>query len=220
MKLQYLGDSKDSFKWDYHDFLAEALKVPTLDVLFMMTPDDSGLDGKTHPSLFPAKKTILDFCHEVRSSRCIEKVKILPQFTSAKYHVNIHREELYFTNQNRREYFGTLPCTSSSLLFLDPDNGFEPEKSCGEKHISYIDIHKLLSQLPHEAVISVFHHFRRIPFVNDFKRIRERLGDCHATAVYWHSLMFVVVSKSKETIARVTDANRCYSENYPVKMIL
>jgi len=82
------------------------------------------------------------------------------------------------------------------------------------------DIHILLSQLPHEAAISVFHHFRRTPFANDFKRIKERLGDCHATAIYWHSLMFVAVSKSKETIARVTDANRCYSENYPVKTIL
>jgi len=220
MKLQYLGDSKDSFKWDYHDFLAEALKVPAFDVLFMMTPDDGGLDGKTHPSLFPARQEIVDFCHEVRSSRSIEKVKLLPQFTNAKYHVNIHRKEQHFTHKDRREYFEALPCNAGKLLFLDPDNGFEPEKSCGEKHISYKDIHNLLCQLPHEAVISVFHHFRRIPFANDFKRIKERLGDCHATAIYWHSLMFVAVSKSKEAIACVTDANRSYSENYPVKAIL
>jgi hypothetical protein len=26
MKLQYLGDSKDSFKWDYHDWLASEMK--------------------------------------------------------------------------------------------------------------------------------------------------------------------------------------------------
>ena len=220
MKLQYLGDSKDSFKWDYHDFLAEAMKAPALDVLFMMTPDDGGVDGKTHPSLFPARSTIIDFCHEVRSSRSIEKVKLLPQFTNAKYHVNIHREEQHFSNQNRMEYFGILPNNSSSLLFLDPDNGFEPEKSCGEKHISYNDIHNLLCQLPHEAVISVFHHFRRIPFANDFKRIKERLGDCHATAIYWHSLMFVAVSNSKDAISCVINANRCYSEIYPVKTII
>jgi len=220
MKLQYLGDSKDSFKWDYHDFLADTLKVPSLDVLFMMTPDDGGDDGKTHPSLFPARRTILNFCHEVRSSRSIEKVKLLPQFTNAKYQLNIHRKEEYFSHQNRREYFGAVPCNSGKLLFLDPDNGFEPEKSCGEKHISYKDIHNLLCQLPSEAVISVFHHFRRISFTTDFNRIKERLGDCHATAIYWHSLMFVAVSKSKETIASVTEANRCYSENYPVRVIL
>jgi len=31
--------------------------------------------------------------------------------------------------------------------------------------------------------------------------------------------MFVAVSKSKEAIACVADANRYYSENYPVKAI-
>ncbi len=220
MKLQYLGDSKDSFKWDYHDFLADTLKVPSLDVLFMMTSDDGGHDGKTHPSLFPARQGILDFCHEVRGSRNIEKVHLLPQFTKAKYRVNIHRKEHHFTHQNRREYFAAIPGSLGKLLFLDPDNGFEPEKSCGEKHISYKEIHNLLCQLPDEAVISVFHHFRRIPFTTDFKRIKERLGNCHATAIYWHSLMFITVSKSKEAIARLKEANCCYAENYPVKVIL
>jgi hypothetical protein len=129
-------------------------------------------------------------------------------------------QDQYVNNQNRSKYFGHLLCDSSKLLFLDPDNGFEPEKSCNGKHISYKEIHDLLGQLPYEAVISVFHHFRRIPFVHDFKRIKERLGECHATAIYWHSLMFVAVSKSKEAISSVIEANRSYSGKYPVKVIL
>jgi hypothetical protein len=32
MKVQLLGDSKDSFKWDYNDWLASELKVPCLTV--------------------------------------------------------------------------------------------------------------------------------------------------------------------------------------------
>jgi len=40
MKKQYLGDSKDSFKWDYHDFLAGELNYPVLNIMLMMTPDD------------------------------------------------------------------------------------------------------------------------------------------------------------------------------------
>jgi hypothetical protein len=89
MKLQYLGDSKDSFKWDYHDFLAEALNTPTLDVIFMMTPDDGGADGKTPPTSFPARTVIHDFCDRLRESRSIELVKQLPKFTSGNYRVNI-----------------------------------------------------------------------------------------------------------------------------------
>jgi len=40
MKLQYLGDSKDSFKWDYHDFLARGLGYSKFTIALMMTPDD------------------------------------------------------------------------------------------------------------------------------------------------------------------------------------
>jgi hypothetical protein len=134
--------------------------------------------------------------------------------------VNIHNQGQYFSNRNRSEYFGNLSCDSSELLFLDPDNGFEPEKSCGEKHVTYKEVDDLLCKLKPQGVISVFHHFRRIPFEKDFKRIKERLVGCHATAIYWHSLMFVAVSKSIEAISYVINANRNYSECYPVKMIL
>jgi len=30
MKRQFLGDSNDSFKWDYHDYLATRLGYPQL----------------------------------------------------------------------------------------------------------------------------------------------------------------------------------------------
>ena len=59
MKLQYLGDSKDSFKWDYHDFLVSELEYPLLNIALMMTLDDGGNDGKTHPSLSPARDEII-----------------------------------------------------------------------------------------------------------------------------------------------------------------
>jgi hypothetical protein len=231
MKLQYLGDSKDCFKWDYHDFLASALKVPTLDVIFMITPDDDGLDGATPPTLYRAKESIINFCYYIREclklgvfgmnreSDFYNRMKHLPQFTCANYNVVIHRQHQHFYYKVRSDYFSNLPCNNSKLVFIDPDNGFEPEKSCGNKHVSYNEINILLDQLPQDAVISVFHHFRRIPFVNDFKRIKERLGDCHATAIYWHSLMFVAVSKSKEAINNVIEINRDYSEYHPVKSI-
>lgn len=30
MKRQYLGDAKDAFKWDYHDYLVSELNCPAL----------------------------------------------------------------------------------------------------------------------------------------------------------------------------------------------
>lgn len=40
MKLQYLGDSKDSFKWDYHHFLVDALGYRHFQIVWMMTTDN------------------------------------------------------------------------------------------------------------------------------------------------------------------------------------
>ncbi|MCH7556752.1 MAG: hypothetical protein IIB56_04755, partial [Planctomycetes bacterium] len=91
MKKQYLGDSKDSFKWDYHDYLVSQLGFPIFNIALMMTPDDRSNDGQSHPSLFPARKEIVEFCHDLRRSRSIEAIKALPEKTGESYEVFLHK---------------------------------------------------------------------------------------------------------------------------------
>ena len=219
MKLQYLGDSKDSFKWDYHDYLMTALGYPVFNIALMMTPDDGGNDGKTKPTAFPARKSIIDFCHHLRDSRSLPGIQTLPHHTGASYTVEFHQGEHHFNWKNRDLYFSRIAPHPRQLLFLDPDNGFEPEKSCKAKHAAYSEIETILSQLSDDAVLSVFQHARRIAFPNDFARIRERLHSGHATAIYWHSLMFVLISKSEEVIKRVVRVNNAYAEGKKVEVI-
>jgi len=219
MKKQYLGDSKDSFKWDYHDYLTSALRYPGLSIILMLTPEDHSRDGKTHPELFPARKEVISFCHNLRKERKLQLLRGLPTATGASYLVNLHNPEIYFTRQNRRQYFSGLPAEGKHLFFLDPDNGFEPERSSNEKHVLYSDINVVLKQISGESVISVFQHFRRIPFDEDFARIKERLTSVHVAAVYWHSLMFVAIANAKETIEKVIVANHRYSQRYPVRVL-
>lgn len=219
MKLQYLGDSKDSFKWDYHDFLVSELKYPLLNIALMMTPDDDGNDGRTQPSLFPASGEVIDFCQYLRKNRSINSIKTLPQKTGASYQVALHNNGKYITNENRAEYFSDINQAKRQLLFLNPDNGFEPENSINEKHVGYNDIISILDQLSSETVVSIFQHHRRISFPIDFSRIRERIKSGYSTAIYWHSLMFVAIAKSKETIERVRTANKKYAAANPVKVV-
>ena len=219
MKLQYLGDSKDSFKWDYHDYLAQELRYPFLNIALMMTPDDESNDGKSYPSLFQARSEIIEFCKHLREQRSIEVVRRLPEKTGSNYTVEFHNGIAFITNQNRSQYFSGLSGNTKQLLFLDPDNGFEPEKSYSEKHVLYSDIASLLGQMSDDSVISVFQHFRRKSFVEDFARIKQRLYSGYATAIYWHSLMFVAIGKSQKVIAQVSEANKKYSRTYPVKVI-
>ncbi len=218
MKKQYLGDSKDSFKWDYHDFLARELNYPVLNIMLMMTPDDESNHGKTRPTLFPARREILDFCDDLRNERKVILINSLPERTNSNYTVILHNNDSYITNKNRRKYFSGLSSKEEQLLFLDPDNGFEPEKP-SEKHVFYSDISYILEQISESSVVSVFQIFRREAFTKTFARIKERLSNSHSTAVYWRSLMFVALSKSESTIKRVSDINKKYSKDHPVKVI-
>jgi hypothetical protein len=216
MKLQYLGDSRDSFKWDYHDYLTTALGYPLLNVVLMMTPDDSTNDGATDPDIFPARPEIIGFCRDLKNSKDIQMIRHLPSRTCSNYTVVLHRESTRIMNTKRMEYFADIANESRQVLFLDPDNGFEPEKKYSNKHVLYSDIETVLQQISEQDIISVFQYFRRRSFANDLMCIRQRLMSGHSTAVYWHSLMFVAISKSGETIDNVLTLNRQYSQNRPV----
>jgi hypothetical protein len=219
MKLQYLGDSKDSFKWDYHDYLTEALGCPVLNILLMMTPDDNSNHGKTDPENFPAREKVIEYCNLLRSDRNTGLIRQLPVFTGAQYRLDLHKPDIIITRFNRRNYFSGLSVNEDQVVLLDPDNGFQPERSSNSKHVLYSEISQLLDQISEKSVISVFQHFRRISFKQDFRRISQRLNQYYSTAIYWHQLMFVAVSKSKQTIAEVVGINEKYAKRYPVKLV-
>jgi hypothetical protein len=219
MKRQYLGDSKDSFKWDYHDHLLKALGYERFQIVLMMTEDDSKTDGRTRPELFPAHKEILCFCDELRKTRDLKVLEDLPAATQASYKVDLHKPDSCLNQDNRGSYFADITRGSDQLVFIDPDNGFEPEKGCSEKHISYREVDDILKGLSTGSVVTVFQHHRRKNFAEDFKRIRERLLHGHSTAIYWHTLMFVSISLSPDAIEKVRTANREYQHTRPVEVI-
>jgi hypothetical protein len=213
MKRQFLGDSKDSFKWDYHDYLTSALGYPTLNVMLMLTPDDNSTKGETQPELFPAREVVIDFCRDLRKDRNIQLIKNLPSITGSTYSVELHKGDTCLTNRNRREYFAGISGEKKQVIFLDPDNGFEPEQKNKKEHVLYKDVSSILDQISDEAVISVFQHFRRIPFNKDFIRIKERMHSGHAAAMCWdHHIMFVAISRSLDTINKVKAVNRQYPQ--------
>ena len=91
--------------------------------------------------------------------------------------------------------------------------------SYSEKHVLYSDIDAILEEASEETVISVFQHFRRIPFDRDLARIKQRLLSGSSTAICWHSLMFVAISKSRSIIDKVHEINQRYAKQYPVQIL-
>jgi hypothetical protein len=217
VKLQYLGDSKDSFKWDYHDFLVSHLGYEMLTVAPMLTADDGGRDGRTPANRYPARKPVLSFCQELCRTRDLDRIRALPRHTAATYRLTLHNAGIAAVD--RSEYFAGLDCGRDQVVLVDPDNGFEPETTWGDKHVRYSDVRFILGQVSRKSIVSVFQHFRRVPFPDDFERIKSRLGASSVTALYWQSLMFVAVSQSAAAIHAVRAANGAYANAYPVKIL-
>ena len=219
MKRQYLGDSKDSFKWDYHHFLVEALGYRHFKIAWMMTPDDAGTNGRTPSELFPAREEILRLCNELRLTRDPALLSGLPARTKAQYVVSFHTPDEIHLDGGSSAFFSGIEACPGQVLFLDPDNGFEPEHSSTDKHVRYADLDGLIKTVSPNTVVTVFQHHRRKKFPDDFARIRERLLSGHCCAIYWHSLMFVALSPSAVTIAKVHEINRAYAQCHPVQII-
>lgn len=215
MKRQYLGDSKDSFKWDYLHFLTEKLGYHHLNIIWMMTADDNRSDGKTPPERYPARPEILNFCKSLKTMRDPMVLTGLPAVTGAAYKLTLYKSNDNLTNANRASYFSDVTIGCDQVLFLDPDNGFEPERSFSEKHVRYSDIESLLRTVTPASIITVFQHHRRKRFSDDFTHIQKRLLLGNSTAICWHSLMFVNISLSEEAVHRVRKVNREYANSRP-----
>jgi len=223
MQRRFLGDAKDSFKWDYLDYLTRELGYAQLTVALMMRPDGKkNTHGRSEPEEFPARECVIDLCHQLRASRDPERIRDLPEATGATYQVRLHCGDTLLTKDNRADYFAGFDSKHDQLVFLDPDNGFEP-KGYTPQHVRYEDVARVLGQVTEGSVVSVFQHFRYKQFGDDFAEIRERLWDCHSTAIYSDhvNVMIVGVAKSQRTIERVRVANEAYpsTEKKQVKVI-
>ncbi len=200
----------------------------------MMTPDDCTNHGSTSPDRFPARREIIRFCELLREERDISKIRLLPAMTGGEYDVILHKPEMFISSSNRefyfrdiadyRQHFRDIADYRQQVVFLDPDNGMEPEKRFNEKHVRYIELKAIIDQISEASVVSVFQHFRRKRFFDDFNRIKERVLEVvpsvHMTAVHWHQLMFVILGKSEEVIEAVRRANEDYKSKYPVELII
>src|SRR5262245_16868996 len=107
----------------------------------------------------------------VRSRSSAEAIRDVPgrasAVTSANYQVLSYKPDEYFNSRNRRHYFAEISTVANQVIFFDPDNGFEPEKSCENQHLSYQELQDVLERLSPHSVVTVFQYFRRMPFPAD-----------------------------------------------------
>jgi hypothetical protein len=81
MKLQYLGDSRDAFKWDLLHWLCTRAEPAFARLLFvpLLTPDDAEpRDGRTPHAWFPCQPPIRPFVAGLAAApRSLERIAAL-----------------------------------------------------------------------------------------------------------------------------------------------
>jgi hypothetical protein len=222
MKLQFLGDSRDSFKWDLLHHVVTSTQPAFRELVFvpMLTPDVPGLGhGSTPATRYPCRPNVLKFVHSLavkpRSFERVASLGSLPDMPSFMVHIHQPDQQLGFGWQ-RHFYWQRLleQPRAESLVFIDPDNGFETNSQAGQQHLRYGEAAALLSRLPVTSALVVFQYR---PQGQSWDVVFGRIGNSFPdpfqyVAIHHGQLAFVFIGRSA-TFQAVTSAVEAYGHS-------
>lgn len=168
MRLQLLGDARDAFKWDcLHWLVTETTAITRLLVVPMRCNDEKGgREGKVPSQRFCTRPEIVKFLadlrREPRSFQRIQQLGSLPG--NRKFIVDLYQpSQCLGTGWSRAQYWQRLLHGGpvSTLIFLDPDTGFEPRSGSGEKHLRFGEAAAIIEALGDHSCLAVYHHRAR-----------------------------------------------------------
>jgi len=222
MKLQYLGDARDAFKWDLLHWICteSSNQFDQLVFLPMLTPDDKNSnDGKIHHSRFECREFIRPFIESLKQEpRSLEHINELgtaengqPQFKVTTFTptkcISLGKQRKAYWHDFFPENF------KNTVLFFDPDNGFETKTRKATKWIRHAELKSFLSNLPETSVIVVYQHRPRRTWNDLFAELTENLGYAHtAVATYESDLAFVAMTNNEETGNHIHNAIKRYAD--------
>ncbi|HOB54181.1 MAG TPA: hypothetical protein PKG76_15830 [Acidobacteriota bacterium] len=225
MKLQYLGDARDAFKWDVLYWLCSHSDESFNGLFFipLLTPDDSSRDGRTHPKTFSTRNhQILEFLKILREKkpRDLSRLTQLGQLMSIReFPVEIHPvggdpHTVIDRGEERASYWQGLSLEKyrNYVIFLDPDNGIQTKTQDGTKWVLYGEMKCLLERLSDDSLVLVYQHRpRSLSWEKALPDVQQRLGkfaghdsqaDCFL-AIYTGQVALVALAKNPEVGARV-----------------
>jgi len=227
MKLRYLGDARDAFKWYLLQYLATETRPPFSGLLVvpMLTSDDpESNEGKTPPERFPCRPQMLPFLSRLRAKpRCLKRIEALGALPDMnRFPVILHKDERLLGAARRRvEYFSSIPSAPWAgpvLYFLDPDIGFETKTQRGSKWVRHSEVESLLLRIPSASAVMVFQYRPRIAW-GDFLGSLRKTCSGYAVgfqAIHESNLAFVALAREAgEAFERLGDALRSYREAHP-----
>jgi hypothetical protein len=206
MKHQYFGDVNDYRKYGLLRLLVQSSKV-SLGVCWLLTASDSGTDGEFRRYLEEPRRwrtydpDLYDRLQQLRqpgAQRNITHAEAWQLLPGAKYFSRVLGDD----RAQRTTYFrdSLKSLEDCSILFFDPDNGFEvPSKPKGRKNSSkyvYWDEIETAYACGHSLVVYQHYpmHVKRLPFVEKLaaecaRRLDAPLIDSFSTP---HVVFFLI----------------------------
>lgn len=226
MKLQYLGDARDAFKWDLLHWICTR-SSPCFDKLIfvaMLTPDiEKSNEGKTPHQWFKCRDFVRPFLTSLKKyPRSLRRITALgsTEENVPSFHVSLFAPSRYIGSGNQRgEYWvGFKPENfENAVIFFDPDNGFETKTQHGKKWVRHSELKHFLSLLPKTSVVVVYQHRPRRKWIDLFADFKGNLGYAHtAVAAYEGNLAFIAMAGNASAGRRIFAVIEDYTNEHSV----
>lgn len=208
MKLQYLGDVRDAFKWDLLHWICTK-SSPRFDKLVfvpMLTPDiEKSNEGQVPHQQFECRDFIRPFLDSLKKEpRSLERIIALgsAEYGSPEFNVSIFPPfpptKHIGTGKQRADYWAGFEPKKleNAVVFFDPDKGFETKTQHGTKWVRHSELKNFLSRLPETSVAVVYQHRPRLRKWDDlFADLKDKLEYADtAVAAYEGNLSFVAMA--------------------------
>jgi len=188
VKNQYFGDRNDFFKYDLALSLVEqvgALRAFTL--LPMLTPDDEHADGNPTDYSALGKHRLglheyLMACVADPPRRRVSSLKHYMRRNAPKVRYRQHGDDAFITDVPRESYFAGLSQveTASSVILVDPDNGFEvatTSRATEHKYFRYTELADLYRAMGRDSVLLVYQRWPKMARHKAFADVAGKIAD-------------------------------------------
>lgn len=220
MKLQYLGDSRDAFKWDLLHWICASSSRPFSELVFvpMLTPDDpESSDGQTPHRWFSCRDFIRKFVGSLKTERRnLSAIAGLGSLEPSKsFNVSLFASDKHIRPGHLRSSYwvGFQPEQhENAIVFFDPDNGFETKTQRGMKWLRHSELQTFLPRLPQSSVVVVYQHRPHRTWDALFADLKEQLQYAYAAvAVHEPNLAFIALANNADAALRIRTAIESYA---------
>jgi len=229
MKLQYLGDARDAFKWYLLHWICTTSPFSKLVYVPLLTPDDKDShDGRISHHQFECQDFIRPFLDSLKKEpRSLRRISALGTLNPEKqFEVFVFEPERFIgSGAERREYWADFDASTveNSVAFFDPDNGYETKvqyeknRRLEREYIGHDELRNLFAQLPETSVAVVYQHKPHRKWSVLFADLVTNLNYAHTAAAARESnLAFVAMAGNAAAGKHIATAMTQYAGKHRV----